>query len=75
MDIRKYTFCIIKRGRLYLKGLDLFGHPDWTQYTYDAWRTRNLDTALRISWKFNGSVNLFNTVVGQVAPLKRAQEQ
>lgn len=75
MDIRTKTCCIIKRDRLYLKGMDILGHMEWTQYAWDAWRTRHLDTALRLSWKTGGSVHLFNPIVGQVAPLRRAQEQ
>lgn len=71
MDIRLLTRCVVQKGKLYFKCLDMFyGVMLWTDSPYEAWSTRKLDTAYRVAWKLGGSVRLFNPAVNEVAPLR-----
>lgn len=69
--IRRLTAVIVERDRKYLSGIcQVTGKIIWSNSAYDAWSTRNLDTAMRIAWKVGGSIRLFNPIVGKVKKLR-----
>ena len=66
MDIRLYTYCIIRKNRQYLKGRSWTGSMEWNSSQWEAWRTRNLEAAKSVAVRTGGVVMLFNTVSGQL---------
>lgn len=69
-DLRKHTCCILKRGNKYLQGVGMWNNLVWSTSAYDAWRTRDLDKALRFARKTGADVMLFNPIVSQLRPLE-----
>ena len=66
MDIREQTCIIVRKNNLYLQGKECFTNkPKWTQYRYQAWKTRNKKTAAEIARKVGGVMVLFNQVANQ----------
>lgn len=66
MDIREKTCIIIRKNRLFLQGKECFTNdPKWTQYRYQAWRTRNRQKAERIARIVGGVMVLYNPIADQ----------
>lgn len=64
-DIRLKTAIVICRNNMYLVGRGLAGNLRWSNYVYDAWKTRNVNKALYVAIKVKGRLMLFNSVTGQ----------
>ena len=48
-DIRKETCIIIRKNREFLQGTEwITNRPLWTQYTWNAWRTRDKKQAANL---------------------------
>ena len=67
MDIRTQTFIVIKKNGKYLVGT-ILGSRDlrWSQYVFDAYRTRDMNKADALARKVGGIKVLFNRVSGDV---------
>ena len=67
MNIRTQTYIVIRKNGLYLVGKSMWG-PElrWSQYVYDAYRTRDKEKADRLARRVGGVKVLFNPVAGQV---------
>lgn len=48
----------------FLIGINLFGKLRWSNYIYDAWRTRRIEDALLVAKKTSGEIILFNSANG-----------
>ena len=67
MDIRLSTVLIIKRGSQFLVGRIPYSlEYRWSNSPYDAWRTRERDSARTVARCVGGDLWLFNPVVGQL---------
>ena len=67
MDVRTKTGIIVKRGSEFLVARQIgTGVMKWSNSPYDAWITRNRETAKRIAQRLGGDLFLFNPVVGQM---------
>lgn len=66
-DIRRQTCIIIRKNGEYLVGR-ILGSKDlrWSNYTYEAYRTRNKEKAEKIARKVGGITMLFNPVTGDL---------
>ena len=65
-DIRKKACIIIRKNGEYLVGYVLWsGDLRWSNYTYDAWKTRNREKATEVARKVGGVMVLFNPIVNQ----------
>ena len=65
-DIRKKTCIIIRKNGEYLVGYVLWsGDLRWSNYTYDAWKTRNKEKAAEVARRVGGVMVLFNPIVNQ----------
>lgn len=66
-DIRRSTGLIIKRGPEYLVGR-ILGSADlkWSISPWDAWRTRDRETAEAVARATGGDLWLFNPIAGQI---------
>lgn len=62
-DIRRHTFCIIRRNGEYMAGR-ILGSNDirWTIYAHEAVKTRNRQLAEEIARKIGGIVVLYNDI-------------
>ena len=66
VDIRKQTYIIIRKNKLYLQGKECFvNEMKWTQYRHQAWRTRNKKQAAKVAKAVGGVMVLFNPVADQ----------
>lgn len=67
MDIRKCTVVIIKRGAEYLVGRIPYSlEYRWSKSPYDAWTTRERDTARKVARRVGGDLWLWNPIAGQL---------
>ena len=67
MDIRLSTVLIVKRGSQFLVGRIPYSlEYRWSDSPYDAWRTRERDSARTVARRVGGDLWLFNPVVGQL---------
>lgn len=67
MDIRAETCIIIRKNKEYLQGTDCFTNgPLWTQYTWNAWRTRDKEEAEEVAKRTGGVMVLFNPIARQM---------
>ena len=66
-DIRRQTCIIIRKNGEYLVGR-ILGSKDlrWSNYAYEAYRTRNKEKAEKIARKVGGITMLFNPVTGDL---------
>ena len=66
-DIRRQTCIIIRKNGEYLVGR-ILGSQDlrWSNYIYEAYRTRNKEKAKKIARKVGGITMLFNPVTGDL---------
>lgn len=68
MDIRLYTRVIIRKNRQYLQCKSVMsGELIWTQSPYDAWWTRNAETARNVARQTGGTAMLWNPIARKVA--------
>ena len=71
MDIREKTVLIIKKGGKYLVGTILYSTDlRWSLSPWDAWATRTRENAEAVAEKVDGTVMLFNPIVGQIREAK-----
>ena len=67
MNVRKCTVLIIKRGSQFLVGRIPYSMEyRWSDSPYDAWQTRERETASTVARRVGGDLWLFNPVVGQL---------
>jgi len=67
MDIRRMTGLIVQRGPEYFVGMILgTGKLRWSRSPWDAWISRDRETAQRVARYVGGYLALFNPVAGQV---------
>lgn len=67
MNIRARTFLIVRVGRLYLVGWNyVMQRLNYSVSPYDAWRTRDRETAKRVADRVGGTLCLFNPVAAQL---------
>ena len=65
-EIRRKTCVIIRKHGLYLAGRDwITDGLRWTWSTYEAWKTRDIETAREIARRTGGIMVLFNPILGQ----------
>ena len=69
-DIRRQTCLIIESQGKYLVGFNGFSLR-WTESYSDAWRTRDIETAVMVADRFGGNVMLFNPVARQLRKFRR----
>ena len=74
-DIRLRTKLIIKRGSEFLVGKDLFGKLKFSPSPWDAWQTRDLETARSVARCIGGDLWLFNNVTRNAVPLTKGQDR
>ena len=66
-EIRKATGIIIKRGAEFLVGRIPYSTEfRWSRSPYDAWKTRDRESARKVARMVGGDLWLFNPVVGQL---------
>ena len=66
-DIRKETCIIIRKNKQFLQGKEwITNRPLWTQYTWNAWRTRDKEQAKEMAKLTGGVMVLFNPVARQM---------
>ena len=66
-DIRRQTGLIIRRNGEFLVGKAMLtGGLRWSVSPYDAWITRDTDTARSVARTVGGTVMLFNPVARQM---------
>ena len=69
-DILLYTRVIIRKNREYLTGRDVFTRQfKWNPSPWDAWWTRDKETAMVVARQTGGIMMLFNPVIGEVKVL------
>jgi len=68
MDIRTKTALIVERSGEYLVAFSIFLR--WSNSKYDAWQTRNVNTARMVANKVNGRLMLFNPITRQIKEFK-----
>ena len=67
MNIRLCTVLIIKRGSQYLVGRIPYSMEfRWSDSPFDAWKTRERETAEKVARMIGGDLWLFNPVAGQL---------
>ncbi len=60
------TCLVIKKNGRYLVGKILWGQDlRWSQYVYDAYRTRDRERAEELARRTGGIMVLFNSVTGE----------
>lgn len=66
MDTKDQTFLIIRKNRLFLQGTEwITGETLWSQYTYNAWKTKDRKQAEEVARKVGGVMVVFNPVTGK----------
>ena len=66
-DIRRATCCIVRRNGEYLVGKVLYSQDlRWSGSPYDAWQTRDAETAKNVAHMLGGDLWLFNPPTGQL---------
>lgn len=67
-NIRKKTCLIVRKNNQYLVGWNcVMGCLNWSTSQYDAWRTRDKNTAEYVAMRTGGTLMLFNPIVNQIA--------
>ena len=70
--IRKATVLIVKRGAEYLVGrIPYSTELRWSRSAWDAWGTRDRESAQKVARMTGGDVWLFNPVVGQLREVQK----
>jgi hypothetical protein len=73
-DLRRQTCLIIESQGKYLVGFNGFALR-WTESYSDAWRTRDIGTAKKVSDRFGGSIMLFNPVARQLRKFEEGNHE
>ena len=74
-DIRRKTGLIVRRGNEFLVGTILYSTDlRWSLSPWDAWITRDRDSAQRIAEIVDGELMLFNPVVGQIRKYRKEND-
>lgn len=69
MDIRKETVLIVRKGKQYVQTVSVITSGTiWTTCQYDAWRTRDINEAIRQARDVDGEIWLFNPIIGTLRP-------
>jgi len=67
---RKATVLVVRRGVEYLVGRIPYSLEfRWSRSPYDAWGTRDRESARKVARMVGGDIWLFNPVVGQLREL------
>ena len=67
MDCRAFTNLVIHKDGEFLVGCMLGTQVlRWSNSPYDAWMTRNTESASIVAEKVDGEIYLFNPIVGQI---------
>lgn len=70
--IRQATVLIVRRGVEYLVGRIPYSlELRWSRSPYDAWNTRDRDSAKKVAQMTGGDIWLFNPVVGQLREVQK----
>ena len=70
MNPRLCTVLIVKRGAEYLVGRIPYSMEyRWSKSPYDAWTTRERDTARKVARRVGGDLWLWNPIAGQLKEL------
>ena len=65
-EIRKKTCLIIRKNERYLKGWNMLTNKiEWTWSAYEAWKTRDRETAENVARATGGVLVLFNPIVNR----------
>ena len=68
--IRRATVLVVRRGVEYLVGSIPYSLEfRWSRSPYDAWGTRDRESARKVARMVGGDIWLFNPVVGQLQEL------
>ena len=69
-DIRKHTFCIIRKNGKYIASRILGSNQiRWTIYAHEAAKTRNREKAEEIARRIGGIVMLYNDITRDIKVL------
>lgn len=75
VDVRRKTCLIIRRRNEFLVGRILFSSElRWSISLYDAWRTREKDSAKKLARVVGGDLYLFNPAIGEIRRFEGASE-
>ena len=75
VDVRRKTCLIIRRRNEFLVGRILFSSElRWSISPYDAWRTRENDSAKKLARVVGGDLYLFNPAIGEIRRFEGASE-
>ena len=70
--IRQATVLVVRRGVEYLVGSIPYSMEfRWSRSPYDAWSTRNRESARKVARMVGGDIWLFNPVVGQLREITK----
>ena len=70
VDIRSYTRVIIRKDGEYLVGREMLGKTlKWSTSPWDAWWTRDMETARKMAKELGGIAVLFNPIIGKTKVL------
>ena len=70
--IRRATVLVVRRGVEYLVGRIPYSlELRWSRSPYDAWSTRDRETAMKVARRTGGDIWLFNPVVGQLREVQK----
>ena len=73
-EIRRQTCLIIERDGEFLIGYNGL-YLRWGISPYDAWKTRDIEDARRVSGRFGGTIMLFNPVVRQLRKYEEGKHE
>jgi len=70
--IRRATVLVVRRGVEYLVGRIPYSlELRWSRSPYDAWSTRDRETAMKVARRTGGDIWLFNPVAGQLREVQK----
>lgn len=70
MNVRLCTVLIVKRGSMFMVGkIPYSAEFRWSNSAYDAWRTRDRQTAENVARIVGGDLWLWNPISGQLREL------
>ena len=71
IDLRTRTTIVIEKDGAFLVGFNFFLR--WSSSPFDAWHTRDKETAQKVADRIGGRMVLFNPVVGQMRMFRGKQ--
>lgn len=73
-DIRSKTGLIIRKDGEYLVGTICYSTDlRWSISPWDAWITRDTETARKVADRVGGEIMLFNPVAGQIRKIREGR--